>query len=30
MPPFKSLGPTRLKQLALFLEASKGSGSGSN
>jgi menaquinol-cytochrome c reductase cytochrome b/c subunit len=26
MPPFKSLGPERLKQLALFLEASKGSG----
>jgi menaquinol-cytochrome c reductase cytochrome b/c subunit len=24
MPPFKSLGPERLKQLAIFLEASKG------
>jgi cytochrome c553 len=24
MPPFKSLGPARLRQLALFLEASKG------
>src|SRR5215831_8882054 len=26
MPPFASLGPERLKQLAIFLEASKGTG----
>ena len=26
MPPFASLGPTRLHQLAVFLEASKGTG----
>ncbi len=26
MPPFKSLGPSRLQQLAVFLESSKGTG----